>query len=115
MQLLTDLDWGSWLYGLLWGSIGGGANSVSGALGAAIVDPQHFAVGSAASFKLMGMIFLLTFLKDGALYLAQKPLPAVKTVTIKETEEQQHNPEAKVKTTVQETKFTSAPPVPPVK
>lgn len=108
MRFLTDLDWGSWLYGLLWGSIGGGANSVSGALAAAIVAPQQFAVGSNASFKLMGMIFLLTFLKDAALYLAQKPLPPVKTVTITETVEQQHHPEAKVTTTVEETKMTQA-------
>jgi hypothetical protein len=108
MGFFRNLDWGNWFYGLLAGSIGGGANSVSGALGAVIVDPKHFAVGSSASFKLMGVIFLLTFLKDASLYLAQNPLPKIKTVTTTETVEHLTHPTATVTTTVEETKTTPA-------
>ena len=104
MGYFQSLDWGNWLYGLLAGSISGGANSVSGALGAVIVDPKHFAIGSASSFKLMAVIFGLTFLKDASLYLAQKPLPPVKTVTTTETVVQKTHPTATVTTTVEETK-----------
>lgn len=99
-----SLDWGSWFYGLVWGSMGGGANAVSGALGAAVVDAKDFAIGSLQSFKLMGAIFAMTFLKDAALYLAQRPLPtAIETVTTVETISAQSSPPALVTTTVQTT------------
>jgi hypothetical protein len=109
MQFFRDLDWGNWLYGLFYGSIGGGANSVSGALGAVIVDPKHFAFGSAASFKLMGVIFLLTFMKDASLYLAQKPLPPIKTVTTTETVQQTTRPASTITTTIEQTQMSANP------
>jgi hypothetical protein len=109
MQFFRDLDWGNWLYGLFYGSIGGGANSVSGALGAVIVDPKHFAFGSTSSFKLMGVIFLLTFMKDASLYLAQKPLPPIKTVTTTETVQQTTRPAATVTTTIEQTQMSANP------
>jgi hypothetical protein len=77
---LTSLDWSIWLYGLFAGGVGGGATAVWGALSASMVD-SPFAVGSASSFKLMGMMFLMSFVKDAALYLKQNPMPAMKTVT----------------------------------
>ena len=74
-SLFRDLDWGNWTYGLLYGSIGGGANSVYAAFGALVVDPKDFAFGSAKSFKLMGWVFAFSALMSAFFYLKQKPLP----------------------------------------
>ncbi len=71
----NSLNWADWLYGLFYGSIGGGANAVYAAFGAAIVDQKDFSFGSAKSFKLMGMVFLFSALMSAFLYLKQKPLP----------------------------------------
>ena len=106
MNFLSNLDWGSWLYGLFAGGIGGGATAVYGAMAASMIDSTHFAFGSPSSFKLMGMMFAMSFLKDAALYLKQKPLPDVKTVTTTETVERTTHPPATVTTTVEETKVT---------
>lgn len=105
---LNSLDWGNWIYGLLWGSIGGGANAVSGAMAASMVDSKDFAFGSAQSLKLMGAIFLFTFVKDAALYLKQNPLPAIKTVTTVETVERKQHPPAVVTTTVEKTEISNS-------
>jgi hypothetical protein len=112
------LDWANWIYGLLFGSLGGAANAASGAIGVAIVDPKNFSIGSAHSLEVMGVVFGMTFLKDAALYLAQHPLPAIKTVITTETVEQQHHPEAQVTTTVETTETgpatTERPVAPPL-
>ena len=103
------LDWGNWVYGLFAGCIGGAANALSGGVAALVVDAKDFSAGSAHSFKMMGAIFALTFLKDAALYLSQNPLPPIKTVTTVETVEHQAHPSATVTTTVQETKMSEEP------
>ena len=108
--MLENLDWGNWIYGLFAGGIGGGASAVSGAFAASAIDSTHFGFGSTASWKLMGLMFLMNFMKDGFLYLKQNPLPTVKTVTKVETVERQQHPPAVVTTTVEETKVTKAGP-----
>ncbi len=71
----ANLQWSDWLYGLLYGAIGGGSNSVNAAFGAILVDPKDFSFGSAKSFKLMGWTFAFSALMSMFLYLKQKPLP----------------------------------------
>lgn len=86
------LDWGNWLYGLFVGGISGGASAVYGGFGASIIDSKNFAFGSVASFKFMGMMFAVMFLKDAALFLSQHPLPSKITETSTETMEQAGRP-----------------------
>jgi hypothetical protein len=72
-----SLDWSLWVYGLLSGAIGGGANAVYAAFGAMVIDPHDFAFGSAKSFQLMGWVFLFSAAMSAFLYLKQKPLPDI--------------------------------------
>jgi len=74
-KLWGALNWDDWVYGLLYGAIGGGSNSVYAAFGALVVDPRDFAFGSAKSFKLIGWVFVFSALMSMFLYLKQKPLP----------------------------------------
>jgi len=106
---MLTLDWGHWVYGLFAGSLGGAANAAASAISVTIVDPKNFAIGSAHSFEVMGGVFLITFMKDAALYLAQHPLPDIKTVTTVETVVQKSNPPATVTTTVEKTSMEDAP------
>lgn len=103
-----NMDWGSWLYGLFAGGIGGGAAAVYGAMIASAVS-KDLAFGSAASFKFMGLMFAMSFVKDAALYLKQKPLPDVVRETTTETVARQQYPPAVVTTTVKETEVVAAP------
>lgn len=103
MRLINDLDWGSWLYGLFAGMIGGGATAMTGALAASAIDGTDFAIGSMRSFKLMAAMFAMSAAKDMFLYLKQNPLPKVVTVTTVETT-QQLTPKSTVVTTVERTK-----------
>ncbi len=112
-NLAENLDWGNWIYGLLWGSIGGGANAVSGAMAASMVDSADFSFGGTRSLKLMGAIFLFTFVKDAAFYLKQNPLPAIKTVTTVETVKRTAYPPATVTTTIEKTEIAPAKPAEP--
>lgn len=103
--MLNTLDWGNWLYGLLTGCISGGASAVYTAILAGAID-SHFAVGNANSFKLMGGIFAMSFIKDAALYLKQNPLPKMHMVAVETVE--RTAPNTVVTTT--ETTLTQEPP-----
>ena len=73
-----NLAWDDWIYGLLYGAIGGGANAVYAGFGALAVDSHDFALGSAKSFKLIGWVFAFSAIMSAFLYLKQKPLPETK-------------------------------------
>lgn len=84
----SSMNWDAWLYGLLYGVIGGASNSVYSAFGALMVDPKDFAFGSAKSFHLIGWVFAFSGLMSAFLYLKQTPLPEMKKVeqTVEVTE-----------------------------
>jgi hypothetical protein len=69
------LDLGNWLYGLIAAVVGGGANAVVGSVAMNMVDPQHFAAGSADFYKLIGTLFGANALISFFMYLKQAPLP----------------------------------------
>lgn len=83
--LAGSMDWGSWLYGLFAGAIGGGSAAVTGGFAAMAVDSKDFGMGTANSFKLMGMMFVFSAVKDAMLYLKQNPLPPIVTQTVTES------------------------------
>jgi len=111
VSLLDNLDWGSWIYGLLYGAIGGGASAVVSGVTVALNDPKDYGVGSGKFMELVITVFLANAAMSMFLYLKQSPLPAVKTVATIQTIEQEGHP-TKTVTTVAETKLS--PPVPPV-
>lgn len=84
------LDWAHWFYGLMAALIGGGAGSVSSALGAMNIAPGQFGVAGDPgwnSLKLMGFTFVVSAVIAVAAYLKQSPLPAqIATVTETKTE-----------------------------
>lgn len=106
----ASLNWDDWIYGLIYGAIGGGSSSVYAAFGALIVDPHDFAFGSAKSFRLIGWVFAFSALMSAFLYLKQKPLPEMKrreeTVEVTEVK-------GKPVATVTTVKETSVVPVKP--
>lgn len=112
-HLLDNLDWENWLYGLFAGGIGGGATAITGGIAAGAID-SHFSLFSASSFKLMGLMFAMSFIKDAALYLSQSPLPKVKTVVTTTKVTDNTLPGEKRVTTVEETHVEPMPPLPPV-
>ena len=109
MSLLDNLDWGSWIYGLLYGAIGGGASAVVSGVTVALNDPKDYGVGSGKFMGLVATVFLANAAMSMFLYLKQTPLPAVKTVTTVQTVEQETKP-TKTITTVEETKLSPKPP-----
>ncbi len=110
MRILEDLDWGSWVYGLVWGSIGGGASAVVSGVTVSLTDPKDYAFGSGKFFTLFATVFFANAAMSMFLYLKQNPLPTVKTVTTVKTVEQQQEPKATVITTVQKTEVTPSAP-----
>lgn len=109
MSIFDNLDWGSWLYGLFYGAIGGGASAVVSGITVALNDPKDYGIGSGKFMGLVATVFLANAAMSMFLYLKQSPLPAVKTVTTVQTVEQSDKP-TKTITTVAETKI--APPDP---
>ncbi len=71
----STFAWDDWIYGLLYGAIGGGSSAVYAAFGASVVDPHDFAFGSAKSFHLIWLVFLFAAIMSTFLYLKQRPLP----------------------------------------
>lgn len=74
-----QLDWGHWLYSLFAALIGGGAGSVTAALGAMGIAPGQFGVGGDPgwnSLKLMLVTFVINAAISTFAYLKQSPLPA---------------------------------------
>ena len=85
-----QLDWGHWFYSLFAALIGGGAGSVTAALGAMGIAPGQFGVGGDPGWNSLKLM-LVTFLINGGIstfaYLKQSPLPAqILTVTDTKTE-----------------------------
>jgi len=109
MAAKMKLAWDQWLYGLLFAVIGGGAGSVSAAIGVNIVDPKDWNVTDhpAHLLYLMGVCFCVNGFIAFFGYLKQKPLPDVETVTTTQTVDVQPTSAGGVKattTTQQETK-----------
>jgi hypothetical protein len=100
---LNDLDWGSWLYGLLWGAIGGGSSAVVSGITVALNDPKDYGIGSGKFMGLVCTVFLANAAMSMFLFLKQSPLPPVKTVTTVETVNQK-TPTTTVTTKVEQTK-----------
>src|SRR4051812_28333217 len=101
-----NLDWGSWVYGMLWGAIGGGASAVVSGVTVALNDPKDYGIGSGKFIGLVVTVFIANAAMSMFLYLKQNPLPTMKTVTTVQTVEKQQNPPVVVTTTVQQTKVT---------
>ncbi len=74
----SGLDWGGWTYGLIKGAISGGATSVYAAFGTALIDKNDFALGSAKSFQLIGLVFAFSAAMQTFAYLSKTPLPDTK-------------------------------------
>ena len=72
-----NLDWSTWLYGLLSGFIGGGAGAIGSAFGGIMTDPDHFnpSHGVHHLLVLMGWTFVFSGVITAAAYLKQSPLP----------------------------------------
>ncbi len=112
MSIFENLDWGSWIYGLLYGAIGGGASAVVSGITVALNDPKDYGIGSGKFIGLVVTVFVANAAMSMFLYLKQTPLPAVKTVATVQTVEQEGKP-TKTITTVAETKLSPNPPVTP--
>ncbi len=104
---IGNLDWSSWIYGLVAGFIGGGAGAVSAAFGLILTDPNYNMANPRKLITVMVWTFVLPGLVAGLAYLKQNPLPTEIKTTIETTQVQQ-NPPAIVKTTV-ETTSTEVP------
>ncbi len=104
VNFFDNLDWGSWLYGLFYGMIGGGASAVVSGVTVALSDPKDYAIGSGKFLGLVTTVFIANAVLSMFLYLKQTPLPAAKVVTAVQTVEQPGKP-TKTITTVEETKL----------
>lgn len=73
------LDWGSWLYGLMSGFIGGGAGAIGAGFAGIYTDPEHFnpANGLRHLLMLMGVTFVVGGVVTAVAYLKQSPLPQI--------------------------------------
>lgn len=96
------LDWGIWVYGLVAAVIGGGSSAITSGFVVSSIDPKDFAFFSLNTLKLMGMVFLVGGVLNGASYLKQNSLPQITTVTKVESVVQ--HPGSVVTTTVEKTK-----------
>jgi hypothetical protein len=67
-----NLDWGTWLKGLVSAAVGGGVNSVT----AMTVSPETFNTGAGA--KNVAVMAGVSAAVSAILYLKQSPLPAKK-------------------------------------
>ncbi len=83
------LNWAQWLYGLVAALIGGGAGSITSAVGASWLAPGQFGVAGVQGWNSLKLM-LLTFLINGAIaafaYLKQSPLPTPE-ITVQTTTE----------------------------
>ncbi len=106
MLIFSNLDTGSWFYGLVAAFIGGGSGSVSAAFGLMLTDPEHYSIAHPGKMlEVMAWTFLLPGLTAGFAYLKQNPLPTQIKTTTEKVELVRSNPPAILTTTV-ETKET---------
>jgi hypothetical protein len=82
------LQWETWVYGLLAGFIGGGANAVIATFTACVIAPDKFNVGTQIHnfLVLLGATFLTSGVLSAMAYLSKSPLPSIVTTTTTETE-----------------------------
>jgi len=106
------LDWRNWAYGIGAGFIGGGANAVVGGVVINLVDAKDFNIYTLKFYVMVGMMFVGNGMMSMLAFLAQHPLPTVKTVTTVETTEKQP-PSTVVVTKVEETVIKPADPLKP--
>jgi hypothetical protein len=100
----TRYEWRLWLYGLGSAFIGGGSTALSTGATVSVIDPEKFNLSNPRPlFIAMVITFVASGLTPFFAYLKQHPLPAIITVTTKETTSLQQNPPALVKETVQTT------------
>jgi hypothetical protein len=77
------LQWETWVYGLVAGFIGGGAQAVVASVTVTAIAPDKFNLGSQLHNFII--LFCVTFVASGLLsaaaYLAKSPLPQIVTTT----------------------------------
>lgn len=107
---LGELDWGSWLSGVIGGFIGGGASAVTSAVSMLVVDPNYVATHGANIVKIATTTFVVSGILGAALYLKQHPVPEVITTTTKtERTEVREDPAATITTKIEQQKVEPAP------
>lgn len=92
-----------WIYGAVATFIGGGAGAISAGFSVNVVDPKDFAMNSAKLWTVMLICFIVNGVLGLALYLKDKPLPALKEVETAVQTVTTPAPGVKVTTTVKET------------
>lgn len=99
--MFRNLDFSDWLRGLIAATVSGGSAAVVSGATVGIIDPDKFG-GAMHLLSLMGILFVTNGAMGFFLYLKQKPVPELKTVTttVQTTERQ---PQAVVQTTIRET------------
>lgn len=108
----SDLDLKGWLRGLIGAGVSGGAAAVGSSTLVTGLAPQTFNFYDKKIYILIGGMFILSGITSIAKFLAQHPIPDVKTVTTAVATEAQAGMPLKVTTTVQETHTVPiAPPV----
>ncbi len=99
---MFNLDFTDWIRGLIAAIVSGGSSAVVSGVTVTTMDPEHFK-GGYEMLSLMGILFVVNGAMGMFLYLKQKPVPDIKTVTTTTaTTTQQQYPPAVVKTVVQE-------------
>ena len=105
MSLLStagNLDFDTWIRGLLSAGISGGASAVSSGFGSVVLDPKDFNPQTGKLYELMVVTFAFSAFISIAKFLQMNPLPTKTVVTTVQTTEQGFVP-PKVVTTVEET------------
>jgi hypothetical protein len=75
MPFINRFDWGSWLYGIFAGFIGGGAGAVVSGVTVSVADPDHFNPTTGKFYALVGFVFIASGTLNAFAYLHQNPLP----------------------------------------
>lgn len=97
------LDWGNWLYSLVWAFIGGGAGAVTSGVVVSAFDPKDFNFQTGRFYGLVLAVFTVNGVLSSLAFLHQQPLPKIETTTTTtiETTKQEDKPKAIVVTTVE--------------
>ena len=97
MPMNDRLNWVPWLYGLISGFVGGGANAIVTGFSSVFLDSSTFNADHPGKLlTLVGVTFFFSGLFSAAMYLKQSPLPTLETTTTTETTTLQTNPPAVV-------------------
>ncbi len=77
MPLLSELDWGSWVYGIWAAIIGGGSTAASGAIAVISIDPKDFNLETTKFWKVTVAMFAIGAATNFLSYLKQNPAPTI--------------------------------------